>query len=328
MMRDDSPLRPLPIPYNAFTGGNGNGNGNNPNATPLRGKKRKTDMDDTMMETASSPLSSPNNRNHEQEQYLDNNNNQTQNNLLTTPLKRLKTDSLFDNHPNNTHIQIETPLSSEPSLERVLNTLEKDQLLGIMNAILASYPYLRSHVGSLLPRPTIKSVTALLQDSEKKLNESFPYTKWGQDRSDYSFNRVRPILLEMKTTILYYLDYFTQISSYPTALVHDFPVNSFMYLHYATNLVHRLPVWNSEMHNAETKSELYSRLGKAWGSVVCEIGRSVKEDGKVYGAGMVGEWGRNLMAHNNEVKGAFEFQLALNEFKVQLGWMIGLYPDA
>ncbi|KAJ3086720.1 Tethering factor for nuclear proteasome sts1 [Quaeritorhiza haematococci] len=204
----------------------------------------------------------------------------------------------------------------------MLSILDKDQLVGLLTTVLNSYPVLQPHVASLLPKPTLPMVTQLLQQCEKKISDSLPYSKWGpDDKTDYSFNRVRPALSDLKQTLLHYLTYFTSVDSYPPHMQHEYPACAFGYLHVATCTVHRLPVWNNPRHNAETKHDLYGQLGRVWRSVIMEVGRRVKEEGKVFGTGVVGEWARNLVEHNREVKGHFGFEEALEEFQRQLGWI-------
>ncbi|KAH6584271.1 hypothetical protein BASA61_007549 [Batrachochytrium salamandrivorans] len=162
---------------------------------------------------------------------------------------------------------------------------------------------------------------------EKALFDSFPYSKHGADRSDYSFNRVRPFIDDLCNTILHYLDLFTLPTSFPPSLQHEYPSSAFAYLHLATSAIHRLPLWDNEIRNAETRTAIYERLGRHWRIAVAEVGSRARDQGKVYGSYMVGEWARNLHLHSVEVKQAFGMGEAFDEFKCQLGWIIGLEPE-
>ena len=285
--------------------------------SPLRGKKRQVNDDDSGSDGEDGLNGSSNN----------NNNNGRTSPMMMSPnkgnLKRLKTTGVS---LGSQIVSIESPHSG-PQLDKILPSLEKDQLISILCTLASNYPHLRSHITSLLPRPTLTSVTSQLENLEKRLHESFPYSRYGSDgsdRSDYSFNRVRPILLEIKSTILHYINYFTSEHNYPLDLRHEFPVTAFTYLHYSTCLTHRFPVWSNEMHNMETRLELYQILGMKWTELVKAIGRQVSEESKVFSGSLVGEWAQNLLNHQREVKGMYGFTDAVDTFKNDLGWLIGL----
>lgn len=87
-----------------------------------------------------------------------------------------------------------------PSLLYVLlsiGTLTNAQLINLVNTLVDSHPSLAEDIGNLVPRPTVASVQPYLAALETKMQESFPYTKWGPGRDDYSFNRVKPALDEL-----------------------------------------------------------------------------------------------------------------------------------
>jgi len=213
----------------------------------------------------------------------------------------------------------------KPKIEGVLHSLEKDQIIDILSSLLDKNPKLSQDILSLIPRPTLKSVTIQLQTAEKKLNNSFPYTKWGADRSDYSFNRVKPNLMELLELTMNYLKYFTNTSNYGEELEREYPVVTFGYLEYATQLALRLPVWNQNYHNEITREYLLKEIGDAWRVVINEIGQRV-QNGKVYSSSLVGEWMKSLIKYSNELNGKYGFAESVKLFKEKLGWLIGLYP--
>ncbi|KAL6605506.1 Cut8-domain-containing protein [Neocallimastix sp. 'constans'] len=213
----------------------------------------------------------------------------------------------------------------KPKLEGVLRSLEKEQILNILCSLLDKNPKLSQDILSLIPKPTLKSVTLQLQAAEKKFNNSFPYTKWGADRSDYSFNRVKPHLIELLELTVNYLKYFTNTSNYGNELEREYPVVSFGYLEYATQLALRLPVWNQNYYNEITREYLFKEVGEAWKLVINEIGQRV-QNGKVYSSSLVGEWMKSLIKYNNELNGKYGFAESVKLFKEKLGWLIGLYP--
>lgn len=236
----------------------------------------------------------------------------------TTP-KRIRW-QLSKESPKNT---VSEPLAVTQGLGDLLGGLEKDQLVTIITRLVADSPDLHSRVAAMLPRPTLTNITQILLGLEKKVYASFPYTKFGPDRSEYSYGRVRPFLDELKQSIVQYLDFFTLYSSYPSSLQHEFSAQAFGYLHTVTLIAHRLPKWDSEARNLEQRSFLYGKLAKHWRIVISDIAKSVTEQGKVYGAVAVGEWAHHLMLHCNEVEGKYGFKECMDDFKRNLGWILG-----
>lgn len=301
--------RPPPSPHSF---------GFRPSETPIRNtRKRKPSWDDesTTPPSASgspfSPFASGNKRNR------------------TGPLDQSlfqRLQALHTEHEQQQLVQAQQQQqTTPPSLERVLGNLNKEQLVEIISTLVQKHPDLQSELSELIPRPTLNSAAALITQAEKALAEAFPYSKFGSERSDYAFNRVRPQLEGLQQLIYHYLDHFVSPESYPTHMQHEYPGTAFGYLHLATSVAHRLPLWQSEMHNNATKGQLYEKLGRRWGMAVAEVGKFVKE-GKVYGSAAVGEWARNLHQHSLDVKGEYGFGEAFEEFKRHLGWLIGLHP--
>ncbi|RUS27452.1 Cut8 six-helix bundle-domain-containing protein [Jimgerdemannia flammicorona] len=200
------------------------------------------------------------------------------------------------------------------SVSKLLATLDKPQLLTLVNSLIDSHPHLHPEILSHIPRPTIATVQPLLVTLERRLHDSFPYTKWGPTRDDYSFNRVKPVLTELVDTILDYTAHFTSSE--------EFPTTTFAYLHIATSVAHRLPQWDNRAHNG-VKTELYEKLDSFWKRAVVEAADKCSE-GKIYGQQVVGEWARNLVQHNAESNNALS--AAVGEFQRRLGWIIGIAP--
>ncbi|CAG8479708.1 4945_t:CDS:2 [Diversispora eburnea] len=110
----------------------------------------------------------------------------------------------INNHIHDMEAMVKrTKLGNEKEfpLSKLLGTLDKPQLLSLINNLIDSHPNLQSEIASHIPRPTIQSVTAILISMEKKYQESFPYTKWGHSKDDYSFNRVKPGIVELKNNL-------------------------------------------------------------------------------------------------------------------------------
>lgn len=163
-------------------------------------------------------------------------------------------------------------------LPDLLQALEKEQLISIISNLVSANPNLENSITELLPRPTLSNTTTILSNMAKKVFDQMPYSKFGPDRSDYSFNRVRPVLEELQKSIIQFLDFFTLPQSYPASLEHEYAGDAFGYLHMATSLVHKLPIWNTESNN-EFKDYIYERLGRHWRIVVSEISKKVNEEG-------------------------------------------------
>jgi len=207
-----------------------------------------------------------------------------------------------------------TKMSTEKEfpLSKLLGTLDKPQLLSLINNLIDSHPNLQLEIASNIPRPTIHSVTNVLSSMEKKYRDSFPYTKWGQVKDDYSFNRVKPAIMELKGALLDYAAHFTSAE--------EFPTTTFSFLHLATSITQRLPDWDNHLHN-EIKRDLYIKLAEHWTKAIVDAASKVSE-GKIYGQTVVSEWARNLAQHNRESNGMF--QHAINEFIDKLGWIAGI----
>ncbi|CAG8602015.1 8713_t:CDS:2, partial [Racocetra fulgida] len=172
-----------------------------------------------------------------------------------------------------------TKMSNEKEfpLSKLLGTKDfQYSILHYHNKILSNHhahPNLQSEIASNIPRPTIQSVTNILTSMEKKYLESFPYTKWGQSKDDYSFNRVKPALIELKGAILDYAAHFTSPD--------EFPITTFSFLHLATNYAHRLPEWDNSSHN-ELKHDLDVKLANFWKKAIINAASKLRE-GKIYG---------------------------------------------
>ncbi|RHZ75019.1 hypothetical protein Glove_218g14 [Diversispora epigaea] len=223
---------------------------------------------------------------------------------------------------NNTHdmeaMVKRTKLSNEKEfpLSKLLGTLDKPQLLSLINNLIDTHPNLQSEIASNIPRPTIQSVTTLLTSMEKKYQESFPYTKWGHSKDDYSFNRVKPEIIELKGAILDYADHFTSPE--------EFPTNTFSFLHLATGFAHRLPEWENNLHN-ELKRDIYIKLAEYWKKAITNVSNKISE-GKIHGRLVVAEWAKNLEEHNRVSRGLF--QQTFDEFVIKFGWIIRTHSSS
>ncbi|KAF9932735.1 Tethering factor for nuclear proteasome sts1 [Linnemannia zychae] len=206
-------------------------------------------------------------------------------------------------------------VSKQKTVSKLIGTLNNSQLISLINTLVDSHPSLAEDISNLVPRPTVASVQPYLAALETKMQESFPYTKWGPGRDDYSFNRVKPALDELIENLVEYTNHFT---SPP-----EFPTTSFSFLHIATEFCHRLPNWDNPANN-EHKSNLYKTLADYWIKAIQDASSKL-EEGKLYGQMAVQEWAKNLEHHNITSQGMFAS--AIEEFMTKLGWIIGIHTS-
>ncbi|KAK4518484.1 uncharacterized protein ATC70_008702 [Mucor velutinosus] len=204
-------------------------------------------------------------------------------------------------------------LKKEFPISKLLATLEKDKLIELINDLVDSNPHLKSEVDAFIPPPTTQSISLVIANLEKKLAESFPFSK-ASARDDYSYNRVKSALVDIVNALVEYADHFTNPS------LDEHPTTIFSYLHYATCVANRLPVWDNDAHN-QIKRDLYSELINYWKKAI-DIAASKLDQGKIYGQQAVTEWAKELVQHDAETHG--QFSQVLQQFTERLGWIIGI----
>ncbi|OBZ91432.1 Tethering factor for nuclear proteasome sts1 [Choanephora cucurbitarum] len=197
-------------------------------------------------------------------------------------------------------------------ISKLLATLEKDKLIELINDLVDSNPHLKSEVDAFIPPPTTQSISLVITNLEKKLNDSFPFGKTSS-RDEYSFNRVKAALLDVVNALIEYAEHFVSAPD-------EHPTTIFSYLHFATCVANRLPEWENDAHN-QIKRELYTELTQFWKKAI-EIAASKLNQGKIYGQQIVTEWAKHIMQHDVETRGQFTQVVQL--FKERLGWIIGI----
>ncbi|KAG5459025.1 MAG: hypothetical protein BJ554DRAFT_648 [Olpidium bornovanus] len=178
----------------------------------------------------------------------------------------------------------QTPLTK--LLGELSHTLDKAQLLNLIVTMAEQFPALRDYVDSQVPRPTLQGVQVLLQNLEKKLRDAFPYTKWGPLRDDYAFNRVKPLLLEIKDTVLTFSQHFAGPERFPTT--------AFPFLYEAANVAFRLPEWDKPQNNT-IKFDLVAALLESYRLTVESTGAKTSA-GKLFGMQVVDGWARDILS--------------------------------
>ena len=208
------------------------------------------------------------------------------------------------------HRQMKRPRSGPAgrplALPRLLETLDVDSLRGVLRTICEHHPSIGLEVVNAAPRPTVPSALSVLEKYESTLRASFPFG--GSSTSDYAYNRVRQAL----TALLDALSDFTP---------HFLPPNetqstqSLVFLDSATNIIHRLPNWDS-FQNSLHKQNAYEEIAKAWTLVIHEAGKRAGGIQLQYGG-----WDQKLAKHNQQASG--KLQEAVNELSTVLGWAAG-----
>ena len=192
------------------------------------------------------------------------------------------------------------------SLPRLLETLDADSLRGVLESVCQRHPGLGAEIEHTAPRPSVSSALAVLKKYESIFQTSFPFG--GNPNSDYAYNRVRPALINLLDALTDFTPHFLPPNE-PQAS------QSLAFLDSATDLVHRLPEWNTFQHRLH-KHNTYDEISKAWTLVIQEAGKRAGGIHIQYGG-----WDQKLSKHNQESGG--KLQEAVDEMSKHLGWMGG-----
>jgi protein Cut8 len=191
-------------------------------------------------------------------------------------------------------------------LNRLLETLSADDMREMLRQICERHPDIGAEVASAAPRPSVQSALDTLNKYESTLRSSFPFG--GSQTSDYAYNRVRQSLMDVLDALKDYTPNFLPPNEPQAA-------TSLNFLDGATNLIHRLPNWESYQHNRH-KSEAYEEMAKAWALVIREAAKR--------GGGIqlqFGGWDQKLAKHNDLSGGKMEE--AVQVLRTSCGWMGG-----
>lgn len=190
------------------------------------------------------------------------------------------------------------------SLNRLLETLDKDALRSVLRSLCDRHPELGTEIVHTAPRPSVSSALQVLGDYQATLQASFPLG--GNSSSDYAYNRVRQHLSNLLEALNDFTPHFL-----PPNETHA--TTSLDYLNGATEIIHQLPRWDTPQNNLE-KDMAYEEIAKAWALVIREAGKR--------GGGIqlqYGGWDQKVMKHNQTAGG--KLQEAVNELSTNLGWM-------
>ncbi|KAK4964473.1 Tethering factor for nuclear proteasome sts1 [Elasticomyces elasticus] len=189
------------------------------------------------------------------------------------------------------------------TVPRLLETLDAEDMRGLLRSICDRHPEIASDVIQAAPRPSVASTIAVLERYEATLRDAFPLGS--RTSSDYSYNRVRQPLVQYIEALKDFTPHFLPPNEQQ-------PTTSLNYLDAVTNMIHRLPNWDTYQHNRH-KQEAYDEISKAWALVIRE--------GAKRGGGFhlqYGGWDQKLMTHNEESGGRLEE--AVQALKSSVAW--------
>ncbi|MCJ1279956.1 Tethering factor for nuclear proteasome sts1 [Puttea exsequens] len=206
------------------------------------------------------------------------------------------------------HRHIKRPrqgLAGRPlALPRLLETLDAESLRGILQSICTRHPDIGSEVEHTAPRPSVSSALDVLKNYESVLRSSFPFG--GDSSSDYAYNRVRQPLMTLLDALADFTPHFLPPNETQAT-------QSLNFLDGATDLIHRLPEWNSFQNNLH-KQNAYEEICGAWTLAIREAAKKAGGMQLQYGG-----WDQKLAKHNQEANG--KLQEAVNELSNNIGWM-------
>lgn len=177
------------------------------------------------------------------------------------------------------------------ALPRLLETLTADDMRRLLQAISDDHPEIGHEVIKKAPRPSVESTLAVLAKYEADFRESFPLGN--RPTSDYSYNRVRQAMIQLIDALKDFTPHF--LPPHETQ-----PTLSMTYLDAVTNMIHRLPNWDSYQHNRH-KHEAYDEISRAWALVVREAAKRAGGFHLQFGG-----WDQKLYKHNEESGGRME----------------------
>lgn len=139
-------------------------------------------------------------------------------------------------------------------LSRLLETMDVEVLRDILTRACEASPHLTTEVQKAAPKPTVTNALAVIRGYERRFEELFPYG--GSKTSPYAYDRVKqPFLLLLEA-----LGDFTSNFLPP---VETQIATTLQYLDGATNILHRIPNFESAQHSTH-KTNAYESIAKAW----------------------------------------------------------------
>ena len=216
------------------------------------------------------------------------------------------------NLPRHSTKRMRTNISGRPlPLPRLLETLSADEMRSILQSICERRPDIANEVTTTAPRPSVQSTLEVLGKYESTFRAAFPFG--GRGSSDYTYNRVRQHLVELLESLKDFTPHFLPLNE-------PQPATSLAFLDGATEIIHRLPDWDTYQHNRH-KQEAYEEMAKAWAIVIREAAKKAGGIQLQYGG-----WDQKISKHNEASGG--RMQEAVHELRGSLGWMGGDAPSS
>ncbi|RMZ88343.1 hypothetical protein DV736_g4420, partial [Chaetothyriales sp. CBS 134916] len=190
------------------------------------------------------------------------------------------------------------------SVDRLLETLDKDSLRTILASVCSRNADIKEQVVLLSPRPSIESTLQVLRQYYDKLIAAFPLDP--NPHSDYCYDRVRPQRQALLDALADFTPQFLPPNESQSAV-------SLEYLDGITQIVHDLPEWDTAQYNV-AKQNAYEEISGAWTAVVKEASKR--------GGGIqlqCNGWEEKLRVHNERSGGLMKD--AHNELIGALGWL-------
>lgn len=190
------------------------------------------------------------------------------------------------------------------TVDRLLETLDKDSLRSILRTLSDRNPQLRDDMLHIAPRPSVNSTLEVLRQYLDRLRASFPLDP--NPRSNYSYDRVRPQWNDLLDALTDFTPHFLPPNESQSS-------TSLAYLDGVTQIITELPEWDTAQHNL-SKQNAYAEISKAWSTVIKEAAKR--------GGGIQlqhGGWGEKLRAHNQKSGG--QMHEACDELASALGWL-------
>lgn len=205
----------------------------------------------------------------------------------------------------STRKRVRSNLAGRPlSVDRLLETLDKDSLRSVLKTLCDRNPGLREDIVQVSPRPSIQSTLQVLRQYYDRLMQSFPLGP--NPRSDYAYDRVRPQWHDLLEALTDFTPQFLPPNEQQSSVSLD-------YLHGVTNIIHDLPEWDNPSYNL-AKQNAYEEISKAWAAVIKEASKR--------GGGIqlqYNGWEVKLRAHNDKSGG--RLREAYEALVDALGWL-------
>ncbi|KAK6368709.1 Tethering factor for nuclear proteasome sts1 [Lithohypha guttulata] len=229
------------------------------------------------------------------------------NNTPSNPRKRKASPSSEDDEmstspqPANARLPTQQPFSrkkARPNLtgrpltvDRLLETLEKDSLRSVLKTLADRNPQLRDEILHIAPRPSVNSTLEVLNHYLQELRSSFPLGP--NPRSDYSYDRVRPQWNNLLNALTDFTPHFLPPNEGQSSI-------SLTYLDGLTQIIHQLPEWDTAQYNL-AKQEAYESISRAWATVIKEASKRAGGIQLQYGG-----WEEKIREHNQKSRGLMQ----------------------